>query len=72
MKLQGVLHWVAEPSPGVDPLKVEVRLFDRLFRSEVYFLYFVELIITFFPPSERLFLETYCCLVFVKESCRAR
>ncbi|GAV69497.1 LOW QUALITY PROTEIN: tRNA-synt_1c_C domain-containing protein, partial [Cephalotus follicularis] len=28
---QGVLHWVAEPSPGFDPLKVEVRLFDRLF-----------------------------------------
>lgn len=35
MLLQGVLHWVAEPSPGVDPLKVEVRLFDRLFLSEV-------------------------------------
>ncbi|WMV28233.1 hypothetical protein MTR67_021618 [Solanum verrucosum] len=33
-KPKGVLHWVAEPSPGVDPLKVEVRLFDRLFRSE--------------------------------------
>ena len=32
---QGVLHWVAEPSPGVDPLKVEVRLFDKLFLSEV-------------------------------------
>ncbi|PWA40840.1 glutamine-tRNA ligase, putative / glutaminyl-tRNA synthetase, putative / GlnRS [Artemisia annua] len=30
----GVLHWVAEPSPGVDPLKVEVRLFDKLFKSE--------------------------------------
>ncbi|KAK4376445.1 hypothetical protein RND71_002741 [Anisodus tanguticus] len=34
IKPKGVLHWVAEPSPGVDPLKVEVRLFDRLFRSE--------------------------------------
>ncbi|KAL2924454.1 Glutamine--tRNA ligase [Bienertia sinuspersici] len=34
MKPKGVLHWVAEPSPGVDPLKVEVRLFDRLFLSE--------------------------------------
>ncbi|KAK8987564.1 hypothetical protein V6N11_027310 [Hibiscus sabdariffa] len=33
-KPKGVLHWVAEPSPGVDPLKVEVRLFDRLFNSE--------------------------------------
>ncbi|GAB4828854.1 Glutamine--tRNA ligase, cytoplasmic [Ancistrocladus abbreviatus] len=29
-----VLHWVSEPSPGVDPLKVEVRLFDKLFLSE--------------------------------------
>uniref|UniRef100_M1B5V7 glutamine--tRNA ligase n=1 Tax=Solanum tuberosum TaxID=4113 RepID=M1B5V7_SOLTU len=34
IKPKGVLHWVAEPSPGVDPLKVEVRLFDRLFCSE--------------------------------------
>ncbi|TXG61176.1 hypothetical protein EZV62_012539 [Acer yangbiense] len=33
-KPKGVLHWVAEPSPGVAPLKVEVRLFDRLFNSE--------------------------------------
>ncbi|XP_024028308.1 glutamine--tRNA ligase isoform X1 [Morus notabilis] len=33
-KPKGVLHWVAEPSPGVDPLKVEVRLFDKLFISE--------------------------------------
>ncbi|XP_052199489.1 glutamine--tRNA ligase-like isoform X1 [Diospyros lotus] len=33
-KPKGVLHWVAETSPGVDPLKVEVRLFDRLFLSE--------------------------------------
>lgn len=31
---KGVLHWVAEPSPGVDPLKVEVRLLDKLFLSE--------------------------------------
>ncbi|KAJ9548853.1 hypothetical protein OSB04_021396 [Centaurea solstitialis] len=30
----GVLHWVAEPSPGIDPLKVEVRLFEKLFLSE--------------------------------------
>ncbi|KAK1550421.1 hypothetical protein Q3G72_018846 [Acer saccharum] len=33
-KPKGVLHWVAEPSPGVAPLTVEVRLFDRLFNSE--------------------------------------
>nr|XP_043613934.1 glutamine--tRNA ligase [Erigeron canadensis] len=33
-KPKGVLHWIAEPSPGVDPLKVEVRLFDKLFLSE--------------------------------------
>ncbi|KAK9280478.1 hypothetical protein L1049_014170 [Liquidambar formosana] len=33
-KPKGVLHWVAESSPGVDPLKVEVRLFDKLFLSE--------------------------------------
>ncbi|XP_028069710.1 glutamine--tRNA ligase-like isoform X2 [Camellia sinensis] len=33
-KPKGVLHWVSEHSPGVDPLKVEVRLFDKLFLSE--------------------------------------
>lgn len=33
-KPKGVLHWVAEPSPGVNPLRVEVRLFDKLFNSE--------------------------------------
>jgi glutaminyl-tRNA synthetase len=33
-KPKGVLHWVAAPSDGVEPLKVEVRLFDKLFRSE--------------------------------------
>lgn len=33
-KPKGVLHWVSESSPGVDPLKVEVRLFDKLFSSE--------------------------------------
>ncbi|RZC57346.1 hypothetical protein C5167_004651 [Papaver somniferum] len=33
-KPKGVLHWVSQPSPGVDPLKVEVRLFDKLFVSE--------------------------------------
>lgn len=33
-KPKGVLHWVAERSPGVDLLKVEVRLFEKLFLSE--------------------------------------
>eukprot|EP00249_Psilotum_nudum_P014475 c24843_g1_i1 orf=156-2546(+) len=33
-KPKGVIHWVAEPSPGTDPLRVEVRMFDRLFLSE--------------------------------------
>ncbi|KAI3423519.1 Glutaminyl-tRNA synthetase [Psidium guajava] len=33
-KPKGVLHWVAESSHGVDPLQVEVRLFDKLFLSE--------------------------------------
>lgn len=33
--LQGVIHWVAEPSPGFEPLKVVVRHFDKLFKSEV-------------------------------------
>ncbi|CAE5963402.1 unnamed protein product [Arabidopsis arenosa] len=31
---KGFLHWVAEPAPGKEPLKVEVRLFDKLFYSE--------------------------------------
>ncbi|VAI92572.1 unnamed protein product [Triticum turgidum subsp. durum] len=33
-KPKGVLHWVAEPAPGVEPLKVEIRLFEKLFLSE--------------------------------------
>ncbi|CAI0553130.1 unnamed protein product [Linum tenue] len=33
-KPKGVLHWVCEPSPGVEPLKAEVRLFEKLFSSE--------------------------------------
>ncbi|XP_038900996.1 glutamine--tRNA ligase-like isoform X3 [Benincasa hispida] len=33
-KPKGVLHWVAQPSPEVNPLSVEVRLFDKLFLSE--------------------------------------
>ncbi|KAI4385924.1 hypothetical protein MLD38_003910 [Melastoma candidum] len=33
-KPKGVLHWVAEPFAEVEPLQVEVRLFDKLFLSE--------------------------------------
>jgi glutaminyl-tRNA synthetase len=33
-KPKGVLHWVAESAPGVEPLKVEIRLFEKLFLSE--------------------------------------
>ncbi|KAG6484539.1 hypothetical protein ZIOFF_053058 [Zingiber officinale] len=33
-KPKGVLHWVAQPSPGIEPLKMEVRLFEKLFLSE--------------------------------------
>ncbi|CAL9216337.1 unnamed protein product [Arabidopsis halleri] len=33
-KPKGVLHWVAESSPGKEPIKVEVRLFEKLFNSE--------------------------------------
>ncbi|KAL8161303.1 hypothetical protein V2J09_012792 [Rumex salicifolius] len=33
-KPKGVLHWVPESPAGVQPVKVEVRLFDRLFVSE--------------------------------------
>lgn len=33
-KPKGVLHWVAQPSVSVNPVKVEVRLFDKLFISE--------------------------------------
>ncbi|KAG5236897.1 glutamine--tRNA ligase [Salix suchowensis] len=33
-KPKGVIHWVSEPSREVDPLSIEVRLFDKLFKSE--------------------------------------
>lgn len=33
-KPKGVLHWVGQPLSGVEPLKVEVRIFDKLFLSE--------------------------------------
>ena len=48
---QGVIHWVAGPSREVDPLSIEVRLFDKLFNSEVgSSLFYVDLCI-FFPQS---------------------
>jgi len=31
---KGVIHWVAEPAPGVKPPALEARLYDVLFRSE--------------------------------------
>jgi glutaminyl-tRNA synthetase len=33
-KVKGNIHWVAQPAPGVEPTKVCVRLYDRLFKSE--------------------------------------
>eukprot|EP01103_Thecamoeba_quadrilineata_P019927 TRINITY_DN8303_c0_g1_i1.p1 TRINITY_DN8303_c0_g1~~TRINITY_DN8303_c0_g1_i1.p1 ORF type:complete len:833 (-),score=227.45 TRINITY_DN8303_c0_g1_i1:32-2500(-) len=30
-KDQGIIHWVGQPKPGEEPLKVEVRLYDYLF-----------------------------------------
>eukprot|EP01129_Flabellula_baltica_P010716 TRINITY_DN4558_c0_g1_i1.p1 TRINITY_DN4558_c0_g1~~TRINITY_DN4558_c0_g1_i1.p1 ORF type:complete len:835 (+),score=210.89 TRINITY_DN4558_c0_g1_i1:1691-4195(+) len=33
-KPSGTIHWVSEPAPGVEPLKVEYRLYDKLFMSE--------------------------------------
>lgn len=60
---QGVLHWVAEPSPGVDPLKVEIRLFDRLFLSEVGHHYFLR---PRPPLSLKIFLNLMCVCVCVR------
>eukprot|EP00878_Enallax_costatus_P027531 GHUV01029655.1.p1 GENE.GHUV01029655.1~~GHUV01029655.1.p1 ORF type:complete len:535 (+),score=80.18 GHUV01029655.1:1463-3067(+) len=31
---KGVLNWVAQPAPGQDPERAEVRLYDVLFKSE--------------------------------------
>jgi glutaminyl-tRNA synthetase len=31
---KGVIHWVAEPAPGVAPPRLEARLYDLLFKSE--------------------------------------
>jgi len=33
-KPKGFINWVAQPAPGQDPKKVEVRLYDKLFKSE--------------------------------------
>jgi len=33
-KPSGNIHWVAEPEPGVEPLKAEIRNYDKLFLSE--------------------------------------
>eukprot|EP01106_Pelomyxa_sp_JSP_P008242 TRINITY_DN233_c0_g1_i5.p1 TRINITY_DN233_c0_g1~~TRINITY_DN233_c0_g1_i5.p1 ORF type:complete len:384 (+),score=128.15 TRINITY_DN233_c0_g1_i5:108-1259(+) len=32
-KPQGHIHWVAQPSPGVEPRRAEVRLYEPLFKS---------------------------------------
>jgi hypothetical protein len=56
--MQGVLHWVAEPSPGVDPLVVEVRLFEKLFLSEKEFF----IIIFYFLYSD---IEKEFCFVII-------
>jgi glutaminyl-tRNA synthetase len=34
-KPKGNIHWVAQPAPGVEPLAVEVRIYDRLFKSRL-------------------------------------
>jgi glutaminyl-tRNA synthetase len=34
MKLKGHLHWVAQPEVGKEPAKIEVRLYDKLFKSK--------------------------------------
>lgn len=34
VKPKGVIHWVGEPSPGKEPIKAEVRLYEKLFKSE--------------------------------------
>jgi glutaminyl-tRNA synthetase len=34
IKPKGYVHWVAQPAPGVEPLRAEVRLYEPLFNSE--------------------------------------
>ena len=33
-KPAGTIHWVAEPHAGRDPMGIEVRVYDRLFKSD--------------------------------------
>jgi glutaminyl-tRNA synthetase len=33
-KPAGTIHWVAEPRSGLDPMGIEVRVYDRLFKSD--------------------------------------
>eukprot|EP01130_Rhizamoeba_saxonica_P013218 TRINITY_DN5610_c0_g1_i1.p1 TRINITY_DN5610_c0_g1~~TRINITY_DN5610_c0_g1_i1.p1 ORF type:complete len:771 (-),score=203.83 TRINITY_DN5610_c0_g1_i1:38-2350(-) len=33
-KPSGTIHWVSEPEVGVEPLRIEVRNYDRLFKNE--------------------------------------
>jgi len=30
-QVSGFIHWVSEPTPGQEPLKIELRLYDKLF-----------------------------------------
>jgi glutaminyl-tRNA synthetase len=34
-KPKGHIHWIAQPAPGKEPLKCEVRLYEKLFTGEV-------------------------------------
>jgi len=34
-KPKGNIHWVAQPAPGVEPLHMEVRIYDYLFKSRL-------------------------------------
>ncbi|ELR22833.1 glutamine-tRNA ligase [Acanthamoeba castellanii str. Neff] len=34
-KPKGNIHWVAQPAPGVEPMAMEVRIYDRLFKSRL-------------------------------------
>lgn len=33
-QVQGYIHWVCEPAPGMEPMSIEVRMYDRLFMSK--------------------------------------
>ncbi len=34
-KTKGNIHWVAQPEPGKEPATIEVRLYDKLFKSKL-------------------------------------